>query len=230
MTENEPLVSVVIPTFNREGTLRRALASALDQTYGNLEVVVSDNASTDGSLKAIGDLATDPRVTLLRSETNVGPVPNWRRAIEAANGEDIKIVWSDDWMEPNTVAALLRPLIENPSVGFTVCQQTVHGTEGKMLSLGATAGPIRPGDLIDSRTGLKDLPLSPGAALVGREDALWGTTCAFIDQHPRCAEAAIGPDLLMLYGAFRRGQIGWWVPDTQVHFTDGEDSISRTED
>lgn len=230
MSVGPPLVSVVIPTFNRADTLRRAVTSALDQTYRNLEVVVSDNASTDGSLETIEDLSSDPRVRVLRSESNLGPVPNWRKAIDAATGRYIKIVWSDDWMEPNTVDALIQPFLGNSAVGITVCQSTIHTSESELHPPKVEPGPISIGDLIDSRTGLKGLPVSPGAALVQREDALWGTTCAFNDRQPSCRDRAIGPDLLMVYGAFRRGKIGWWVADTQVHFSAGADSITMTED
>jgi len=229
-TDDQPLVSIVIPTFNRKQTLGRAVASALNQTYPNIEIVISDNASTDGSLDAIGDLTSDPRVKVLRNDSNIGAVANWKTALEATSGDYVKIVWSDDWMESNSVAALMAPFVKDPSTGFSICPQVIHFGDRPPAVLRGSEGPISLRSFFISMSGIYSLPNSAGAAIIKRSDALWGVTCAYNNDFPQCARSAIGPDLLLLYGAFRRGEIGWYTPHTTVHFTAGADSITVTSD
>ncbi|MFY7907629.1 MAG: glycosyltransferase family 2 protein, partial [Burkholderiaceae bacterium] len=76
-----PELSIVIPTFNRADMLGQALASALAQQDVDLEVVVSDNASTDHTAAVVAAHAGNPRLRYFRNETNLGMVANWRLAI-----------------------------------------------------------------------------------------------------------------------------------------------------
>ena len=85
---NSPLVSVGVPVYNGENYLRAALASLLTQTYKNLEVIISDNASTDGT-EEIGRefAAVDPRIRYYRQSTNLGAAGNYNFTLEQAEGE-----------------------------------------------------------------------------------------------------------------------------------------------
>src|SRR4029079_3420557 len=67
-----PLVSIIIPTFNRTQYLRTAVNSALAQTYGHIEVLIADDASSGDVRGSIADLLADPRVTYHRNPTNLG--------------------------------------------------------------------------------------------------------------------------------------------------------------
>ena len=69
-----PRISILIPTFNRAGMLSAAVASALAQTWENLEVLVSDNASTDATPQTMAAFTTDPRLSYHRNPVNVGMV------------------------------------------------------------------------------------------------------------------------------------------------------------
>ncbi len=76
-----PSVSIAIPTYNRAATLERAVRSALGQTHADLEVVVSDNASTDGTPELLRRLAaSDPRLRSVRQDANHGMVANLNAA------------------------------------------------------------------------------------------------------------------------------------------------------
>ena len=73
MDNKKPLVSVVLPTFNRVKFLEKAIESVLGQDYKNLELIVVDDASTDGTPEfCFGCKKTDPRIKIIRNEKNLG--------------------------------------------------------------------------------------------------------------------------------------------------------------
>ena len=90
-----PLVSVVIPTCNRAALLTRAIQSVRQQTYGNLEIIVVDDASTDDIQKIVGSFA-DPRICYIRHDTNRGGSAARNTGIRAANGNFVAFLDDDD--------------------------------------------------------------------------------------------------------------------------------------
>lgn len=103
------LVSILVPVYNRATLIAATLDSALAQTYPEIEVVVVDNASTDGTWELIADYAArDPRIKAFRNDSNIGPVRNWRRCVDEAQGVYGKILWSDDLIAPEFVAKALE--------------------------------------------------------------------------------------------------------------------------
>lgn len=93
------LVSIVIPVYNRIQYVGKAIESAQNQTYDNIEIVIVDNKSTDGSWELINKYAcSDKRIRVFQNEDNIGPVRNWKRCFDESKGDFIKILWSDDWM------------------------------------------------------------------------------------------------------------------------------------
>ena len=111
MTRQPSLVSISIPTYNRCELLERAVRSCLDQDHQRLEVVVVDNASTDGTESLMARLvAADPRVRYVRNPTNVGPTANFNLARAEARGDHLMWLGDDDWLEPNYVSACLAVL------------------------------------------------------------------------------------------------------------------------
>lgn len=95
----EPLISVVIPTYNREKTILRALNSVLRQTYSNIEAIVVDDGSTDSTAQIVGNCA-DERVRLISFSSNQGANKARNVGISEAKGEYIAFQDSDDeWME-----------------------------------------------------------------------------------------------------------------------------------
>ena len=106
-----PAVSIAIPTYNRAATLERAVRSALGQTHADLEVVVSDNASTDGTADLLARLAAeDPRVRSVRQPANTGMVDNLNAAAALARGDHAMLLADDDWLAPRCVEASLAAL------------------------------------------------------------------------------------------------------------------------
>lgn len=92
---NLPLVSVVIPVFNRENTVTAAIDSVLKQTYDNIEIIVVNDASTDNTEKIIFDKYED-KILYLRNAENRGVSFSRNRGIENANGKYIAFLDSDD--------------------------------------------------------------------------------------------------------------------------------------
>lgn len=102
----DPLVSVVIPAYNAEKTIRNAIDSVLEQTMADLEVFVVDDASTDGTVHAV-EAIHDPRVRLLRSPGNLGPSAARNMALRRARGCWVAFLDADDEWVPERLEQLL---------------------------------------------------------------------------------------------------------------------------
>lgn len=116
MQHKLPQVCICLPTYNAELTIRETLLSILAQTYPNLVISVSDNASTDETLKIIESM-TDSRVTIYRNDENVGGYGNLNRCIKLARGKYTAIFHADDIYEPDIVAKQVEFLEDNPRAG-----------------------------------------------------------------------------------------------------------------
>lgn len=94
-----PRVSIIIPTYNRASYLSQAIESSLALEYSNLEVIVSDNASTDNTKEVAVKYTNDSRFKYFRNETNLGLAANWRRALyDYATGDWALILSDDDYL------------------------------------------------------------------------------------------------------------------------------------
>lgn len=108
-------VSVVVPTYERDDVLPRALDSVLAQTYPDVEVVVVDDGSTDGTAAVVAEYrARDERVRFLAHEDNRGPSAARNTGIEAAEGDVIAFLDSDDELRPRFVERSVETLDETP--------------------------------------------------------------------------------------------------------------------
>ncbi len=110
-----PSVSIGVPTYNRVDQLSRALESILNQTHSDLEVVISDNGSNDGTrslCEAI--MREDPRVRYLRHPQNRGPIANFNSTIDALRGTYVGLLADDDWLDHDYVERCLSELRAHP--------------------------------------------------------------------------------------------------------------------
>ena len=107
-----PLVSICIPTYNRASMLREAVTSALAQDYANLEVVVSDNASTDDTSKVVNEF-NDPRIKYFRNSVNIGVFQNFSKAAyKYARGKYAMLLADDDYLIDNSYITKAVGLLE----------------------------------------------------------------------------------------------------------------------
>lgn len=107
-TARSPLVSIVIPVYNVEQYVDECLESVRQQTYENLEIIVVEDCSTDNSLKALEPHLGDERVRLIRHQQNGGLSAARNTGIEAATGEYLMFVDSDDVVERSLVEICTR--------------------------------------------------------------------------------------------------------------------------
>lgn len=105
-----PKVSIIIPNYNHEDYLQQRLDSVFNQTYQNFEVILLDDASTDGSKELLKTYHSNPKVSqIIFNDVNSGsPFKQWQKGIELANGEYIWIAESDDYCENNFLEEVLK--------------------------------------------------------------------------------------------------------------------------
>jgi hypothetical protein len=126
-----PLVSVVLPTYNRPDLLRVALKSVLDQSYRNIEVIVQDNAGARSAEPAVRSLP-DPRVRLIRRPATVSQSENVISACLEARGPYLAILCDDDAWHPDFLATMVAPLERDPAVALTFCDHDIIGSDGRV--------------------------------------------------------------------------------------------------
>jgi glycosyltransferase involved in cell wall biosynthesis len=116
LVKDHPLVSICIPAYNAERTIKGTLESVLKQTYQNLEILVIDNDSTDNTWKIIQQFG-DIRLIIKRNETNIGAEANFSKCVMLANGEYIAVFHADDLYSPNMIAKQVRIFQSSPTIG-----------------------------------------------------------------------------------------------------------------
>lgn len=130
--ETHPLVSIGVPVFNEEGHLAEALDSLLAQTYDNIEVVISDNASTDRTPEICAAYAArDPRVRYHRNENNVGGIENFNVAFRLARGEFFMWASGHDVRHPSQIARCLEMMLAEPEVVLCYSQVVWVDQDGR---------------------------------------------------------------------------------------------------
>lgn len=135
-----PMVSVLIPTYNRADYLGEAIESVLEQDYGNFELIVSDNGSTDGTEERVKKYLSDPRVRFFRNSKNLGSGPNYRRLLyEYAAGQLGHFLTDDDYFIDRRHLSKAVRLIREEGAGVVFSGAESRYREdkaGRSLSLG----------------------------------------------------------------------------------------------
>ena len=125
-------ISVVMAAFNAEKYLREAMDSILTQTYGDLELIVLDDKSTDGSLQILKEYAAaDPRVVVLENEQNMGLTKSLNKGLAVAKGEYIARMDADDISVPDRFAKQVAFLDSHPDYTFVSCIGRYIDEEGR---------------------------------------------------------------------------------------------------
>jgi len=159
-----PAVTVCIPTYNRRTLLAASLQSVRDQSLPDLEIIVSDNASTDDTGDYVRSL-NDPRIRYDRLDENIGLFGNLSRCLQLGSGRYRVMLPDDDLMLPGNLEAKVRYLDENPSAGM------VHSA---FRYLDQNAKPVGP---TQHWSRLSQTTLEPGESFVRRSLALGGIVC-----------------------------------------------------
>src|SRR3954463_12928543 len=126
MTSQIPLVSIGLPVYNGEHFIAAALDSLLAQDYAPIELIISDNASTDRTPEICREYAAnDPRVRYYRISTNVGVIKNFNRVFERSTGDYFMWAGDHDLRAPTYVSRCMEIMTADPSV-VLCCTQTVR--------------------------------------------------------------------------------------------------------
>ncbi len=162
---NDDLVSIVIPCYNYESYVEKCIESALNQTYENIEVIIIDNGSTDGSFSKIQRFSNNNKVRIFRFENNSPPgskdyVVSY--GIRKSKGKYISILMADDWYLPEKIEKQIKLFSILPnSVGLVYCHGYTYlddSNELKKWKMGSISGYVfkeylSNGDIV--------IPLSP---------------------------------------------------------------------
>ncbi len=120
---NQPLVSICIPVYNGDTYLAESIECALAQTYSNIEIIITDDGSTDNSVSIAKQYASKyPHIVYHRNPENAGLVGNWKICVEKASGEWIKYLFQDDRMKPDCVEKMMQACMEYDTK-FALCSR-----------------------------------------------------------------------------------------------------------
>lgn len=130
----QSLISIVIPVYNVEPYLRECLDSVIAQSYKNLEILIVDDASTDGSYDICREYAqNDERIHLFKNEVNRGLSATRNLALDNAHGDYIGFVDSDDFIDPNMYDIMLKKL-EADNADIAMCNYYWTNEQGEKTS------------------------------------------------------------------------------------------------
>jgi glycosyltransferase involved in cell wall biosynthesis len=168
MKDRLPRVSVCLPIYNGEKYVREAITSVLDQTFGDFELIISDNASTDRTAEICNELASrDPRVHYTRSDVNRGIAWNHNRAFNLARGDYVMWLAHDDLLAKDYISKCAEALDQD--AGAVLCFANIRHIDEQEKTLrevelrndGASSRPserfrsiIRPHQRADAMYGL----------------------------------------------------------------------------
>lgn len=195
-------VSILIPTYNREEYIKETVTSAMNQTLKDIEIVIVDNNSTDNSWSILEDLAyKDKRIKIFQNKNNIGPVKNWKRCIDEANGKYGKILWSDDLIDPTYLEKTVLFLEENEDVGFVYTLTNIFSDNSSQKIdsyLIGNTGIYDSDQYINGVIFDGNYPVSPGCALFRLGDLRKNLLVDIPNKiHSNFSMHAIGNDLLI---------------------------------
>ncbi len=127
------LVSVIVASYNHSEYLKERMDSLINQTYQNLEILVIDDCSTDGSLEVLRGYESHPKVKLIIREINGGWVNVSNQGVDVSKGEFIIFANCDDTCEPQMLEKLVESIKKNPTAGIAYCRSKMIDQSGKLL-------------------------------------------------------------------------------------------------
>jgi len=138
----QPTVSVCVPSYNAVDFIGDAVRSVLHQSVPDLELIVVDDRSVDGTIDAVA-AHSDPRLRIFENETNIGPAANWNRALGLARGRYVKVLCGDDLLLPGSVARQVSVLDRHPEVVLVAGRRDIVDATGRVVIAGRGLGELR---------------------------------------------------------------------------------------
>lgn len=144
---NTPRVSVVVPVYNGLPFLPSTIDSVVGQDYPDVELVLVDGGSSDGSLDWIRTIE-HPRLVIDALPPGTPAAQTWTRACELATGEYVKLLCQDDLIYPTALRLQAADLTANPTAGMAIAQRDVISAGGRIVSRARGCAGLRAG-LVD---------------------------------------------------------------------------------
>lgn len=118
-----PKITVILPVYNSENTIKTSLDSILNQSWKNLEIIAVDDCSSDNSILILNHYASkDERIKILQTSFNSGPYVARNTALEVATGDYITCHDADDWSHPEKLSTQVTHLINNKNICANISQ------------------------------------------------------------------------------------------------------------
>jgi glycosyltransferase involved in cell wall biosynthesis len=133
-----PRLTIVIPTVNRAGLVGRAVESALAQTYPSIEIIVSNNGSTDDTRRVLDRYAGSPRLRIVHRDVTIPATDHGNFLLDQARGELFLGLSDDDWLEPELAEKVIALYDRYPDVAFVWTGCLIHYADAPMP---AATGP-----------------------------------------------------------------------------------------
>jgi glycosyltransferase involved in cell wall biosynthesis len=131
VSEHAPALSIGLAVRNGRDVVGRCIESVLSQDFTDIELVISDNVSNDGTIATLEDYARrDRRIALRVNDVNIGSHENMRVVLEASRGTFFRWISADDWLEPGCLSACVRALEGDPSAIGVTTWFTIHTPDG----------------------------------------------------------------------------------------------------
>lgn len=129
-----PLISICVPAYNNGPFVGSTLESILAQTYTNLEVIVTDDRSSDDTV-AVVKRFSDPRIRLIENPANLGIGGNWNKALSFASGKYVKLMGADDLIYPECIQRQVQSLEAPANAGavLAICNTDIINSSGKVV-------------------------------------------------------------------------------------------------
>ncbi len=209
---SSPLVSVIITTYNRAELVGRAIESVLGQSYPNLEVVVVDDGSTDGTAQALQRYESDPRVRIIRHPQNRGVTAAKNTGLDEVQGVYTTMVDSDDELLPEaieTLVGLLERLGQDYGMVFANCFDPENG---ELTGHGLVqSGEIAYKDAVCARF----------------SGEFWGIWRTSVLGKLRFDERVPGHESLVWYRIYRNCKVYYLHKPLRKYYRDSPDRVSR---
>lgn len=169
----DPLVSIVLVTYNRAGPLAETIRSIQDQSWTKWELLICDDASRDETADVVTEFAAlDKRIRYLGTEINLGMPANLNRGLRMASGPYIAIMHDGDIYKSNAIAAWQKALAASPRIGFVFNRYQRLEADGEISEIPCAKYPlVMPGAYFLESVFFRQLFSSP----------VWGT--AMLTKH-----------------------------------------------
>ncbi len=132
-----PKVSVVIPTYNYAGYIPQAIESVLAQNFGDFELLIIDDHSSDETVEVVSKFAgKDTRISFRVNPQNIGMVENWNLCLREAKGEYIKYLFADDLLySPDAIGQMVAALDAEPGASMVASARQIIDSDGKPIKV-----------------------------------------------------------------------------------------------